>query len=303
MNRPSKIGAEVGGQVAPHISIVIPVFNDAAGVARLLDSLRRQTQQNFEALVVDNGSNPPIALDGGRPSHVRILNCSIPGSYAARNHGARAAAGQVLAFTDADCVAAPDWLEKGLERLETERGTAMVGGDVLYDDPAPRNGVSLYQAAAGFQQRPNIERHGFSATANLFCTADQFRRIGPFDERLLSGGDREWAWRAATRGIRIVFEPRSIVRTRPRSTWSGAIRQARRVAAGRLHLRQHGLAHAGERALRPHRSLIESLAWLTEQEHLTAREKLSVLVAAIVLKGVALVETVRVRAGFQAERR
>lgn len=287
------------------ISIIIPVFNDLEGIARTLEGVSRQSwpQNYIEVIVVDNGSDQPVALESEYAFSVQVIRCETPGSYAARNAGIAAAKGDVFAFTDADCVADPDWLEFGLERV-TSKGTAfIVGGEVLFTEPVPRNGISLYQSAVGFQQAQNIHGHRFSATANLFCAAETFRLIGPFDERLLSGGDREWSWRAQSKGIDLVFEPRSVVRTAPRTSWASAIRQARRVAAGRLHLLKHGLAHAGDRALRPHRTTRQSLIWLIQQEQFGTREKFSVLTAAIVLKGIGLIETLRVQLGSQPERR
>lgn len=287
----------------PFVSVIVPVFKDVQGLWRLLASLCHQTLTDFEVIVVDNGSAPPISINGDHALRIRLLRCPTPGSYAARNVGAAAAMGTALAFIDADCFADSQWLETGLSRLASQRGISLVGGEVLFTDPTPRNGISLYQTAVGFQQEANIHRHGFSATANLFCTSEQFHCVGPFDERLLSGGDREWAWRAATLGFGIVFEPTCIVLTPPRTSWLSAIRQSRRVAAGRLHLRKHALSHAGPGALKPHRNIGQSVLWLLQHDGLNRWEKLAVGCAAIVLKVVALVESLRVRLGFQAERR
>ena len=86
----------------PLISVVVPVFNDEARLAGCLDALAMQTwpASHREVIVVDNGSVPPVALRAGA---ARVIVERRPGSYAARNAGVAAAAGEILAFTDADC--------------------------------------------------------------------------------------------------------------------------------------------------------------------------------------------------------
>src|SRR5690606_21992846 len=126
----------------------------------------------------------------------KLVVCRTPGSYAARNEAVKAASGSVLAFTDADCEPAPDWISAGVAELQRLSDSSIVGGEVRFAEPAKRSGTALYQMSVGFQQEENIRDRGFSATANLFCSYATFMRIGPFNELLLSGGDREWAWRA-----------------------------------------------------------------------------------------------------------
>lgn len=288
----------------PLVSAIIPVFNDQEGIEACLNALSAQTYpvECFQAVVVDNGSNPAIHLDGNYPFHVKLEQCKVPGSYAARNAGARLAAGEILAFTDADCVPCPEWIERGVAALLAGEGWHIAGGEVEIIELDLRSGVALYQHATGFHQRANIERKGFSATANVFCTMRQFQAIGPFDERLLSGGDREWAWRAAKQGISVVFEERAIVNTPPRTTLGSAIRQARRVAAGRHYLRKYGLDHLGPEAVAPHRSLWQSFLWILARRQLSFPEHCKVLYAAVVIKAATVIETIRLRLGGKAER-
>lgn len=287
----------------PRVSVIVPVFNDQHGIEKLLAALRAQTYANFEVIVVDNGSTPPLDPGLAWPFSLSLLRCETPGSYAARNRGTWAATGGVLAFIDADCVPDPTWLEQGIARLTTGGERLVVGGEVLFNAPEQRSAVALYQLATGFQQEMNIQHRRFSATANLFCTTELFRELGGFDERLLSGGDREWAWRAAAAGAPTIFQPDAIVRTAPRTSLRDAIRQARRVAAGRHNLRVNALTHAGPEALTPHRSPLQAFLWLLHRDEFSLRERLSVIATAFVLRIVSLVETVRVRLGRPAERR
>lgn len=289
----------------PRISVIIPAFNDQIGINRCLEALFSQTFSagSIEIIVVDNGSTPPIVIEQRFTHTTRLIVCSKPGSYAARNAGAKAAQGIVLAFTDADCTPFKDWLATGYSRLIALGGNFFVGGDVIIPPPSIRSGTALYQYITGFQQQKNIEDKGFSATANLFCTKNQFLRVGPFNEDLLSGGDREWAWRAARNGLSLAYEPRSRVCTAPRATISAAIRQTRRVAAGRKSLSAIPRPKIFSSGLAPHRSPMQAIFWICQRSDLSVWEKLKVISTAIILKLITWLEYARLFLGGKPERR
>ena len=289
----------------PRISVIIPVFNDADGVARCLGAIAEQTYplERIEVIVVDNGSTDPISVEVPHPFVFRVLREKQPGSYAARNAGARAAEGDILAFTDADCWPDPDWLTLGVHAIRSSGGRSIVGGEVAFKRPIPLRAAALYQLVTGFGQADNVRARGFAATANMFCTRHQFQVTGPFDTRLLSGGDREWCWRARKGGFATVFCQASRVHTFPRNNLSGAIRQARRVAAGRKMLRDLGLAHLGGAMVGKHRSTLASLRWLLGEIDLSFRDRLRVYGVATMIYGATMAERLRLFLGGSAERR
>jgi glycosyltransferase involved in cell wall biosynthesis len=291
--------------LVPTVSVIIPVFQDPEGIRACLRSLERQSLscEQFEVIVVDNGSKPPIDMPDSSLRHLYIVQCTTPGAYAARNAGVIAARGTTLAFTDADCVADERWLENGVRALEATARDAIVGGEVQFLEPSPSTAVALYQMSAGFQQAENILQKGFSATANIFCSRRVFDRIGPFADTLLSGGDREWAWRADRTGVVTIYAPDAIVVTAPRTTLRAALRQARRVAAGRHHLKHSGLAADRLESLRSHRGTFSTLLWIFSRRELGWIDRLRVLTVASLIKLVSILETVRIRLGGQAERR
>src|SRR4029077_1201834 len=113
------------------ISVIIPFYGDLAGLRATLEALEVQTgrRDDREILVVNNGEPGAIdSLRAGFPG-VRWLHESRAGSYAARNLGLRNAAGQVMAFTDSDCVPDPAWLEEGAKALVQSDAT-IVGGKI-----------------------------------------------------------------------------------------------------------------------------------------------------------------------------
>lgn len=286
------------------ISVIIPVFNDQDAVHVCLEALKSQSYpaHRMQVLLVDNGSEPPLEISGQYPFELRIVRCATPGAYAARNAGARVATGEFFAFTDADCTPERDWLEHGVRAMVAAGECYVLGGDARITEPEVRTGAALYQYFTGFQLRENIEHKGFAGTGNLFCSRGQFQRIGPFEERLFSGGDREWGWRARKIGIDTRYSPHIVVTTPPRATLSSAIRQARRVAAGRYYLRTLGLDWAGGDALQPLRSSSATAMWIL-RSGLPFHERAKVLFAAAVIKLVSILERVRLRLGGTAERR
>src|SRR4051794_4110503 len=98
------------------VSVVIPARNASATLGRTLDCLARQELDGrYEVLVVDDGSDdgtPDLARRAAGP--VTVLEPGRVGAAEARNLGVAAGAAPAIAFTDADCFPAPDWLARGL---------------------------------------------------------------------------------------------------------------------------------------------------------------------------------------------
>jgi glycosyltransferase involved in cell wall biosynthesis len=214
--------------VAREISVVVPARCRATDLAGLLGCLEAQTldRDRFEILIVDDASDPPLrgALRLDQPS----------GSYAARNAGIAAARAPLLAFTDADCLPEPRWLEAGLIALGTAPRAAgrieMIGGETYFER----------LDRARFLRQDRYVDEGFGATANLFVRREVFDAIGTFDARLRSGGDAELGRRASAARFPIVFAPDAVVRHPCRRSARELLGKAHRVGVGfgqtaRLH--------------------------------------------------------------------
>jgi len=105
------------------ISIIIPVYNQAKLLARCLDSIRQQTYNNYEIIIIDDGSTDEIGPVVQK--FKQILGHSLlyfdqknQGANSARNHGARRARGEYLIFCDADVEMSPGMLELMLTTLK-----------------------------------------------------------------------------------------------------------------------------------------------------------------------------------------
>lgn len=294
--------------MVPIVSIVIPVYRDQAGLDLCLTSISQQAgiqMAKVEVIVVDNGSKPKISVLQTLPFHVQLLVCEKKGAYAARNLGAKAARGDALVFIDADCWPDIHWLSVGLEILSSRGRPAVVGGGVRFERSRTPSAVELYQVLMGFGQERSIKELGFSATANLFVTRSFFKRVGDFNEGLLSGGDREWSWRAVRLGAEIHYAKKAFVWTKPRRTLRSAIVQARRVAGGRRVLdkdrdivRQVGLERIHSKG-----EVTGKLKKIFAGNDMSFCQRCRVFVVALVIRLFHDGEVIRLRMGGAPERR
>lgn len=293
----------------PFVSVVIPVFNDLQGLQKCISALILQTYEKnlFEIIVIDNGSDktPKLSNMPSSSVNIRIAFCQKPGSYAARNVGAKVAQGEVIAFTDADCLPDPDWIRNGVTTLNNSGQNYIVGGEIKLLQSQHPTAVELYQCLTGFAQKENIELRRFTATANLFVNKQHFIQIGEFDEDLLSGGDREWCWRAEKLGFKLIYAQHASVSTYPRRSIHAAIKQARRVTGGRYHLRSLGVIDSAEKALRlgQRRSAINSINWLLKNSKISYWDRFRVLAVATFLRVVQSLEMLLLKLGSKPERR
>jgi glycosyltransferase involved in cell wall biosynthesis len=229
---------------APKVSVIVPVHRGMDCLAGLLDALASQTLPvgKFEVIVVDNGGNPGIQELVARFPGSTLVTEQRRGSYAARNTGTRHAGGEVLAFTDADCRPARDWLAKGSDALERDGGSDLVAGhvDLQFSRDGPASLAERYEALTAFPQEHYVKALNFGVTANLFVRRSVFDALRGFDGALQSGGDRDFGQRAKDAGFRLIYAPSVQVVHPARATMRSLISKAWRVAGGEMALWESG---------------------------------------------------------------
>jgi len=248
--------------VPPRVSVVVPVLDGAGCIDRCLEALLAQTypSDRLELIVVDNGSRD------GTPERVRrhpvtlLVERSERSPYAARNAGIRRAGGEVLAFTDADCVPAKDWLERGVAALERQAAD-LVGGHVRFRFGGRPGAAQLMDAVTNLDQERSVAERGVAKTGNLLVRRSVVEALGPFQAGRRSGGDVEFTGRATGAGFALVYAADAVVEKPARGALALARKQYR-VGRGQALLSRERGAGAGEilrralRGLRPARPAV-----------------------------------------------
>jgi len=126
--------------MTPRFSIVIPTYNRATSVSHTLSGCFAQTFENFEIIVVDDGSsdNTLEVLDTIQDSRLVVVSQKNAGPAAARNAGMDAACGEYIAFLDSDDVWYPDYLAAANQSL-TEKGEVALYGQLIIAPLVPKN--------------------------------------------------------------------------------------------------------------------------------------------------------------------
>lgn len=216
----------------PRFSVIIPARNRPGALANCLQALTRLDYPtgNYEVIVVDDASEPPLrqtvecraALSGLRWERLS----KNEGPAAARNHAARIARGEFLAFTDDDCLPDPEWLNNLEHALNSNPGCA-AGGRLI--DGQPRN---IYSAANQALLDTVFEYYNakplqaqFVTTANLAVPAASFLGLGGFDTAYRTSEDREFCSRWLASGRPITYAPDA---TADHSTTAGFLQFWRR---------------------------------------------------------------------------
>lgn len=193
----------------PFVSVIIPVFNDNERLINCLEALENQTYSKklYEVIVVDNGSNESVEKVVEPYTQAFTTHESKPGSYAARNKGISFAKGEVIAFTDSDCIPAPNWLETGVNHLLSIPNCGFVAGkiEIFFKNPNCPTAVELYDSVTFLQQKRYVEHEKYGATANLFTTKKVLDKVGAFNSNLKSGGDVEWGRRVDQSGYLLFY--------------------------------------------------------------------------------------------------
>jgi GT2 family glycosyltransferase len=217
-------------------SIIIPTFNGATRIGNCLDSLTKQIAgRKIEILVVNDGSTDNTADVVGGYSSVRLINQENAGPASARNRGALEAQGQILLFTDDDCVPMPDWLEamlapfkdievvgaKGIYRTH-QKSLAARFVQIEYEDK--------YRLMAGL---PSID---FIDTYSAAFRRDRFLEMAGYDTSfpVACAEDVELSYRMSARGWTMVFVPQAIVYHTHPSTFSSYLKKKYKFAFWRV---------------------------------------------------------------------
>ena len=214
---------------SPRVSVVVSTYQRADRLPRLFAGLEAQTlpAADFEVVVVDNGATDDtraVLAELVERTAIAATVVTLPenrGPSGGRNAGWRAARGEVVAFTDDDCVPTPGWLQEGLAAMPAVGGI-VVGRTAPAPDQLPEAGP--------FSRTQNVRDTRFLQTCNVFYRRSDIEEVGGFDEegiRAKGGEDTDLGWRLQDRGRAAVFAEQALVHhdVSP-SSYRAALREA-----------------------------------------------------------------------------
>lgn len=219
------------------VSIIIPIYNAESFLPSLLQSILSldSDPKDYEVIIVDNNSSDK---SNSLIEEWKLKNPGInlnvfyydekQGSYAARNYGVRKALGEILAFTDGDCILSSDYL-KNINKNEDKFKDYVIGGNV---DLIMKDKKSLwenYDILNHLKTEKSIKKNKI-ATANLIVSKQRFFEIGFFSE-IESGGDFEWSERAS-KACKLLYIPDIVVFHPTRKTFKEHLIKYRRFGRG-----------------------------------------------------------------------
>ena len=199
--------------IAPRISVVMATFNRPHGVQRLLREFSTQTfaAHDFEVIVVDDGSEPPVATSLGTmpvPFSLTLLAQPNAGPAAARDHGIRHARAPLIVSIDDDMSVGPRFLASHAAAHAADEPCVVLGRlQVPPDAPLP-----LFEQfhVASIERRAQEYREGRSVpggalySGNVSFHRHDYLRVGGFDPQFRLSEDAELGLRFASAGLRLV---------------------------------------------------------------------------------------------------
>ena len=235
---------------APRVTVCIPVHQGEGVIADCLDAVFHQTfpADQYEVVVINNGSTDRTAEVVSKYP-VRVADEPRRGVGFARNACVAHARGDLLAFTDADCIADREWLERLVARFDGDEGLGGVGGYLPgYDPQTP---IQYYVVERDLlSQEVALADRPYSApfliTANALMVRRLVEEAGGFDTAFPTNGeDADLCWRIADKGWRFAFAPDAVVHHRHRASVRGFCRWMFRYGQESVYLLKKHRARYG----------------------------------------------------------
>lgn len=200
-----------------NVSVIVPTYNGEKKIATLLNALQVQTYQDFELIIIIDGSTDnTTTVIKNFESRFRKIKSVVQenlGRSTVRNRGAQEASGNLLIFFDDDMEPFPDSIEKHVQ-FHLNHEASILCGNPLELPSKSKTDIQNYKAlqtikwTKHFAQGINVisSESPFLTAANMSLKKTLFYQLGCFDERLTDIEDLEFAKRALKKNIPIYFD-------------------------------------------------------------------------------------------------
>jgi glycosyltransferase involved in cell wall biosynthesis len=242
-----------------HVTVCIPTRDRGASVAQTLESLAASSYDDFDVIVVDQSADNETAkaVDVFVAADARFtyIRSDTSGASAARNEAIAHASGEILAFTDDDCMVSRHWIARLVTRFAAQPEVGQICGAVR---ATPHDAAKGYVLTCEMPRpvkvtSPWLKWLDTGIGANMAFRREVLRQVGPFDELLCPGAvlysaqDRDITYRVLRAGHAVLDDPHVWVWHAGFRTWDEGRTRMRRVglgigAAWMKHLRLGDLA-------------------------------------------------------------
>ncbi len=180
----------------PRVSIIIPAYNPGSFLMEAIESVRGQTFIDWEAIIIDDGSEPPIQLPVPVDPRIRLLRQPNRGLSAARNAGLDASCGRLIAFLDADDIWLSTKLDTQVEVLEANPDAILCHTQMQFIDEKGEEGGLGW--GGEYETYEDLLDGCGVCVSSVVIKRDVLFRCGFFDPLLNTAQDYD-LWLKATR--------------------------------------------------------------------------------------------------------
>jgi glycosyltransferase involved in cell wall biosynthesis len=246
-----------------HLSVVMPTRNRGGRIVPAVESVLRQAACDFELVLVDqstDGASAAALRASGLDTTRQLVyqRSTSVGISRARNEGIARCQGQIIAFTDDDCIVPGDWLESyaALLAREPEAGIAF-GPLIAAQDEKSGWTPEFHPVREGFVSPTGDVKRSLGLGANFVVRRSVVESVGPFDAILGTGSvfgageDTDFAYRALRRGHAVYITRRPAVQHYGQRKGEDLLRARQAYAAGMVAMAMKHVRCGDARMLRP----------------------------------------------------
>jgi glycosyltransferase involved in cell wall biosynthesis len=182
------------GRAAPRVSVVLPLYNSSKELASALSELDKQSYLDREIVLVDDGSSDGTweaakALSSGR-SDISLVRTEHSGPAHARNEGLSISHGEIVFFSESDCVYDPAYIQRAVDALDSKPEAAAVcltGAPLIARSTLATGCIDIENKV----QHRQLERGRIEPFYAWVFRRSVLLKLGGFDDRLFQGEDRD----------------------------------------------------------------------------------------------------------------
>ncbi|MDO8428056.1 MAG: glycosyltransferase [Candidatus Diapherotrites archaeon] len=195
-------------------SIIIPAYNAEKTIDTTLMALQNQNfpKEQFEVIVVDDGSTDQTTGIVNKFKTTKLIQQKNSGPALARNTGAKLASGEVLIFTDSDCVPEKNWLNEMLQPFEDQSISGVQGAYKTHQKEWMAQFVQL-EIEERYERMKKSKQLDWIGTYSAGYRKSIYLQEKGFDEQFskASGEDSDLSYRLQEKGFKLIFNPNAIV--------------------------------------------------------------------------------------------